>query len=254
VTARPVRVTWVGHATVSIEVDGFRVLADPLLTRRVAHLRRRRPLPDADVADADLVVISHAHMDHLHPRSLAQLRPGATVVAPHGTARLLRRARPSEVVEIGTGDRVERGPITVEAVPAVHRSGRGPHSRVTATPVGYMVTAAGQRIYLAGDTDLYDGMADLGPIDVALLPIWGWGGLLGPGHLDPERAAAATRLIGPRTVVPMHWGTYSPENGRRQPPDWFERPAVAFAAALEDAGERHRLELLEPGGSVTSAG
>src|SRR5262249_62274960 len=65
-------------------------------------------------------------------------------------------------------------------------------------------------VYFAGDTDLFDGMADIGAVglDVALLPIWGWGPRLPRGHLDPERAAEATRLLAPRVVIPIHWGTY----------------------------------------------
>jgi L-ascorbate metabolism protein UlaG (beta-lactamase superfamily) len=254
VTAGSVQVTWVGHATVAIEVDGFRALTDPLLTRRVAHLRRRRPLPDADLADADAVLVSHAHMDHLHPRSLRSLRPGAAVVAPDDSGRLFRRAGTGDVTEVTVGDRLEVGPLTVEAVPAEHRAGRGPHSRVASAPLGFVVTAGGQRIYFAGDTDVFDGMADLGPVDIALVPIWGWGSTLGPGHLDPERAVAATALIQPRLVVPVHWGTYTPEDGRRRPPAWLDRPAEEFASALEDAGEGHRLRLLEPGDSLSLTG
>ena len=105
-------VTWLGHAGVLVEVDGVRVLLDPLLTRRQGRLRRRGPLPDADVRRADLVVISHAHADHLHRRSLrlvAGTSPAVPVVVPRGAAPLRRGAGS------GTG---RRGP-------AGRRPGRG---------------------------------------------------------------------------------------------------------------------------------
>jgi L-ascorbate metabolism protein UlaG (beta-lactamase superfamily) len=79
-------------------------------------------------------------------------------------------------------------------------------------------------------------MATLTDIDIALLPIWGWGSSLGTGHLDPTRAATATQLIRPDIVVPIHWGTYAPEDARRHLPRWFDSPPEQFATALGDAG------------------
>jgi L-ascorbate metabolism protein UlaG (beta-lactamase superfamily) len=244
-------VTWVGHATTLIDVGGYRVLTDPLMTRRVAHLRRRRPLPDTDHRDVDLVLLSHVHLDHLHRPSLELVRPSARVLTPAGSARLVRAAGFTDVVEVRVGDRVECGPVTVEVVPAAHKRSRGPHSRIRAEPLGYVVDGDGRRVYFPGDTDLFDEMAGLGDIDVALLPIWGWGSTLGVGHLNPHRAAVATQLIRPGLVVPIHWGTYAPEDGRRRLPSWFDQPPLELGRELDELGEAHRLELLEPGASVT---
>lgn len=242
-------VTWVGHSTVLVEVAGLRILTDPLLTRRVAHLRRRRSPVDPEVADVDVVLITHAHMDHLHLPSLRLVRPGALVVVPAGLAGLVDPTR-FRVVEVGVGDRVDLGSAAVDVVPAAHGGGRGPHSRFHARPVGYVVDGAATRVYVAGDTDLFDEMADLERIDVAVLPIWGWGRTIGEGHLDPERAATAVERIEPRLVVPMHWGTYSPEDGRRRLPRWFVEPADRFADVVEVRELSARLRLLDPGGSV----
>ena len=88
-------------------------------------------------------------------------------------------------------------------------------------------------------------------IDVAMLPIWGWGSSLGTGHLDPTRAATATGVIKPGIVVPIHWGTYAPEGGRRKLPRWFDVPPQQFEQALADAGLSHHLRLVDPGGSVS---
>jgi L-ascorbate metabolism protein UlaG (beta-lactamase superfamily) len=172
------------------------------------------------------------------------------VLTPLGSGKLVHRAGFADVTEIRVGDRVEAGPVTVDVVPAAHKRGRGPHSRVSADPVGFVVSGSGRRVYFPGDTDLFDEMAQLTDIDVALLPIWGWGSTLGTGHLDPERAATATGLIRPGIVVPIHWGTYAPEDGRRHLPSWFDSPPDQFATALADAGLSHHLELLQPGESV----
>jgi L-ascorbate metabolism protein UlaG (beta-lactamase superfamily) len=124
---------------------------------------------------------------------------------------------------------------------------------VSADPVGFVVSGGGRRVYFPGDTDLFDEMAQLDDIDVALLPIWGWGSTLGTGHLDPTRAATATGLIRPRIVVPIHWGTYAPEDGRRQLPAWFDSPPEQFGTALADAGLSDTLRQLHPGESMRLA-
>ncbi len=243
--------TWVGHATTLVDFDGYRVLTDPLLTRRVAHLRRRTPVPAADRHDIDLILLSHVHLDHLHLPSLKRLRPTARVLTPAGSARLLRKAGFADVTEVRVGDRIESGPVTVEVVRAAHKHRRGPHSRVSAEPVGFVVDGSGRRVYFPGDTDLFDEMADLGDIDVALLPIWGWGSTLGEGHMNPERAAQATELIRPEVLVPIHWGTYAPEDGRRRLPQWFDAPPTELRTELDAIDQLHRLGLLAPGDSMT---
>lgn len=244
------RVTWVGHATAAIELDGVRFLTDPLLTKRVAHLRRRTAVPDADVGDIDAILLSHVHLDHLHANSLRRLNRSAVVVAPRGAGRLVQKLGFNRVIEVSPGERASVRGVSVDAVPAVHHHGRGPHSRVQAEPVGYVLTGRHHRAYFPGDTDLFDAMADLGDVDIALLPIWGWGPSLGPGHLDPEGAAAATELIEPRLVVPIHWGTYAPENVRRLPGRWFDQPIDRFSSALDDRDRLDRLRPLAPGESV----
>ena len=91
-----------------------------------------------------------------------------------------------------------------------------------------MLRARDAAVYFAGDTALFDEMGTWAPIDVALLPIWGWGLTLGDGHLDPQTAAGAAELIDPAVVVPVHWGTYSPIGVRR--PAWLDVPAERFRA------------------------
>jgi L-ascorbate metabolism protein UlaG (beta-lactamase superfamily) len=248
-----VEVTWVGHATALIVIDGVRFLTDPALTPRIAHLRRHHPV-DLDALAPDVVLISHVHLDHLHLPSLRLLTRDRsrelTIVVPAGAARLVRRAGFADVVETRVGDVHNFGGVAVQTVPAVHSGSRGPHSRVKVDAVGFVLSGDDGTVYFAGDTDLFDAMVDLANADVALVPIGGWGQSVGSGHLDAHTAVGATRLLEPRTVVPVHWGTYSPLSVHRGRPPWLARPAEVFAADLAAAGLDDRLHLLEPGGQL----
>jgi len=222
-----VQLTWLGHSTVLVELDGVRVLTDPVLRRRVLHLRQVAPVDERALGRVDCILVSHGHWDHLDLPSLERSGRGAHVVVPRGLGGLLRRRRFGDVTEVDIGDEMEIGPLRVHATPAAHTASRrrlGPR----APALGY-VLAGSRRVYFAGDTDLFAGMADLGPLDVALLPVSGWGPRLPPGHLDPRRAAAALRLLRPRVAVPIHWGTFAPWRGR--PSDLGRAEAFSRAAA-----------------------
>ena len=245
--------TWHGHASALVELDGTRILTDPAFTPRLAHLRRHHRVDLDAVGVPDVVLISHVHMDHLHLPSLRLLGPDVEIIVPAGAAALLRRRGFRNVRETRAGETADIGSVTVETVPAVHGARRGPYSRVSADAVGYVVRSPTGSVYFPGDTALFDAMAELEGVDVALLPIWGWGSNLGDGHLDPTGAVRATELIQPRLVVPVHWGTYSPQSLRRGAPEWLHRPADRFAAELAAAGAGERLRLVTPGGSVLVA-
>ena len=242
------KVTYVGHGSVLLDLDGVRLLTDPLLRRRVAHLRRVVPAvaPDS-LREIDAVLVSHAHYDHLDLPSLERLGKEIPIVVPKGLGRLLRGRRFERVTEVGVGDELKFGALTVRATPAVHSGNRGPLG-AKAAALGFAVLGS-VRSYFAGDTDLFpelEGLVDA--LDVALLPIWGWGPRLGPGHLDPGRAAEAARLLAPRTVVPIHWGTYVPLTHRlgRSPASLHAPPAL-FAAELAKKAPEVALRVLRPG-------
>jgi L-ascorbate metabolism protein UlaG (beta-lactamase superfamily) len=250
-----VSIIWVGHASVLIEVDGFRILTDPALTSRLAHLRRRTPV--YDVGSVDVVLVSHVHMDHLHLPSLRSVANGRRLIVPAGAARLVRSAHPAIIDEVRAGERLVLRlatdvvpAITADVVHANHPSGRGPHSRVTASPVGYVISVGERTVYFAGDTDLFDDMKELGRVDVALLPIWGWGASLGERHLNPATAATATSWIRPRCVIPIHWGTYSPVRAKPGPPAWIDDAVASFRRELAEIGMERSLVHLPPGGGV----
>src|SRR4051812_35299465 len=191
--------TWLGHSTVLIDVDGVRLLTDPALRRRIFHLRGRPASDPSALARIDAVLVSHVHYDHLDLPSLDLLARTTTVVVPRGAARLVRRRGFERVVEVVVGDTVDLGPAQVRVAHAEHDDSRRPFG-VRAQPVGYVVDAS-ERIYFAGDTDLFPAMRELGPLDVALLPVAGWGNTLPAGHLDPESAAQALLLLRPRVAI-----------------------------------------------------
>jgi L-ascorbate metabolism protein UlaG (beta-lactamase superfamily) len=229
-------VTFVGHSTVAIEDSGTRLLTDPLLRDGLlGFLRRRPPLrPLGPAGRPDAILISHLHYDHLDFPSLRSLPSGTPIVAPRGSGRFLARRGFHDVVELDEGQGLRVGGMQVTAMPARHGSGGRPRAGRVGS-LGYLVEATA-RVYFAGDTELFEGMREIGRgLDCALLPIWGWGPRLGPGHLDPFTAAEALRLLEPRIAVPIHWGSYTPLGARRLWP-WLETEAAS--RFVRDAGRR----------------
>jgi len=246
------RVTYVGHATVLVELGGVRLLTDPLLRRRVGHLLRRGPAPSPAVTGRlDAVLISHLHHDHVDLPSLRRLPPGTPLVVPAGSREFFARRGFEVLAALAPGDSVRLGAVVVTATEADHDGAR-PFGRVAATAVGYLLSHARRRVYFAGDTDLFAGMAALGApgLDLALLPIWGWGPSLGPGHMNPERAARAAAQLRPRVAVPIHWGTYYPAGLARARPAPLLRPPEAFAARVADLVPEVEVRILGLGEST----
>jgi len=235
-------VRYLGHGTVLVDLDGARLLTDPLLRRRVGHLLRATAVDPPGELDA--VLVSHAHRDHLDLPSVELIDPTVTVVLPRGLGRLLKGR--ANVVEVDVGEEVVFGGVTVRATEAVHGGSR-PGGRASGPALGYAITGS-RRIYFAGDTDLFEGMDGLvADLDLALIPIWGWGPSLGRGlHLDPARAADAIKLLRPRIAVPIHWGTYRPMH--RGPGAWFLRePVETFVREASARAPDVEVRVLQPG-------
>jgi L-ascorbate metabolism protein UlaG (beta-lactamase superfamily) len=228
------RITWIGHSTVLIELDGVRLLTDPLLRRHVLHLRRVGA-DAAAIERVDAVLISHAHADHLDAGSLERLDVGR-LIAPAGVAKRVR-GWVDDVVELDVGDEIEVGAVRVAATAAEH----------TGRSLGYLV-AGSVRIYFAGDTDFFEGMRELAApgLDVALLPIGGWGPRLPPGHLNPLRAAQALDLLRPRIAIPIHWGTYTRIGLSRDE----AAPARRFAELAAERAPEVDVQVLPVGGTL----
>jgi L-ascorbate metabolism protein UlaG (beta-lactamase superfamily) len=245
------KVTYLGHATTLLELGGTVTLTDPVLGRWVGPLHRQAPLPThSPLHLAGVVLISHLHRDHLDRPSLRRMRAGTVVVTPRGAARVLRGLPGADIREVSAGETVSVEGVTITAVPAVHDPRRDPWGP-RAQPLGYVLDSGRCRIYFPGDTDLFPGMAELRPLDVALLPVWGWGPTLGPGHMNPRRAAEALGLLAPQIAIPIHWGSLYPLGLRRIRPKPLSQPPLAFkrfAAALAPEVE---VRIIEPGRSLS---
>jgi L-ascorbate metabolism protein UlaG (beta-lactamase superfamily) len=240
-------ITYVGHASVAIDVAGTTIITDPILTDRVKHLRRVGAVAaDFDPAAVDVVTISHQHHDHLHVASLRRFPRRAHIVVPRGLGQKVRRLGFERVTELIAGESVMEGAVTITAVPALHDDRRHPGA-ARVKPVGYLFETRDWSGYFPGDTDLFDGMAELDP-EVALMPIWGWGPTLGGGHLDPERAAEALELLGSPTAIPIHWGTLWPYHVR--PNDRLVLPPKEFVAAVRKRGLDVNVIEIPPGGTA----
>jgi L-ascorbate metabolism protein UlaG (beta-lactamase superfamily) len=237
--------TYVGHATVLAELADARLLTDPLLGAGILHVRRRVPAPVVeDLGPLTAVLISHAHRDHLDHRSLRRLPSECPLIVPAGSAATVRKGGAREVIELAEGDRVPVGDIIVEAVHAAHDGRRNPFGRPVAA-LGYVFEGP-VSVYFAGDTDLFAEMRDLaGRVDVALLPVGGWGPRVPAGHLDPARAAEAVARIRPRIAVPIHWGTLRAWGSQRGLDPIA--PARSFADAVGRVAPATEVRILMPG-------
>ena len=247
----PAHISYVGHATVLVDMDGVRVLTDPLLRSRVVHLRRVGKVDAAAFRDVDAVLVSHLHYDHLDIPSLVRLGRDVRLVVPRGAGRLLEKKGFSSVTELGVGDELQLGALVVRGTPAVHASGRFPFG-TRAQAMGHVIEGT-RSVYFAGDTDVFAGLEALAPVDVALVPIWGWGPTIGPGHMNPGEAAEAVRMLRASVAIPIHWGTYFPLHTGLlvRPPAFVSRPAAVFAAEVRARAPEAEVRVLRPGEETT---
>lgn len=247
------RIVFVGHATVLIELDGVRLLTDPVLRDRVAHLRRQAPSAEAMAGPIDSALISHLHRDHLDLPSLRMLGRDTPLLVPAGAGEWLRRRRFANVTELRVGEVARAGTLAVTATQASHDDRRRPGGP-RAEALGFLVRAR-RSVYFAGDTELFDGISDLGAgsgvggaqLDVALLPVAGWGPTLGPGHMDPLQAAQAAALLNPHVAIPIHWGTLVPIGSPARHRARLQDPPRQFAEHVARLAPGVEVRILSPG-------
>jgi L-ascorbate metabolism protein UlaG (beta-lactamase superfamily) len=232
---------------VRIDLDGTSLLTDPILRALATGLVHRRPVQDVArvVNGLDAVLISHLHHDHLDLPSLALVPPEVSVLVPRPGGALVKRAGARTVREVAVGENVDVGGVRIEVVWADHYGRRAPFGPV-GDCLGFVVDGS-SRIYFAGDTDVFDAMSDLAPVDVALLPIAGWGPRLGPGHMGPLEAVRAVELLRPRIAVPIHWGSLVPLGLHFLRLSYLTRPPTIFSELMHVKLPHVEVHVLEPG-------
>ena len=237
-------VTWFGHASCLVELDGVRLLLDPVWSERCSpsqHVGPRRlhpvPLPLAGLGRVDAVVISHDHYDHLDTDTITALvgLTDAVFLVPLGVgAHLDTWGVPSDrVVECDWEEGYDVGGVRVTAVEAQHFSGRGLRRDGTLWASWVLAGRAG-RVFFSGDTGFFDGYsrigAEHGPFDTALMAVGAYDVAWHDIHLDPEEAVRATRLLDGGLLLPIHWCTFV-----LAPHPWVE-PVERLLAAAESEG------------------
>ncbi len=210
--AAPDTVTYVGHATVLLRLNGVTILTDPLYAESVAFCRRyvQPGVRMEDLPRLDLILISHSHPDHLNKSTLKQLDKEVVCVVPDGLQKTVRALGFRDVRGLKKWEMASIRGTGVTSVPAQHWG----------TACGYLVSS-GKTVYFAGDTGLFDGMRAIGErrlIDLALLPIGGYrprlwfipglSGAMRRVHMAPEDVPPAAEMLRARAVVPIHWGTF----------------------------------------------
>jgi L-ascorbate metabolism protein UlaG (beta-lactamase superfamily) len=220
--AGAIAVTWFGHSSVLLEIDGHRVLADPMWSERASPsqtLGPRRLFPTTTRLDrlppVDAVLISHDHYDHLDKATVTALRDGsaAPFVVPLGLGGHLRRwgVPAARIVELDWGDTTRVGELTLTCVECRHFSGRR-RARNTTQWSAWTVAGPAHRAYFGGDTGYTEAFARtgaaLGPFDLTLLPIGAYADLWPDVHMTPEEAVRAHRDLRGGLLVPVHWATF----------------------------------------------
>lgn len=241
-------IIYFGHSTVLIEMDGMRILTDPILRDRVSFLRRTSPAIDpTSYQDVDAVLISHLHYDHLDISSLQRLGNHYRLIAPRNSKPVLKKSGLTNADEIQIGDSIRLGSLSVRATYADHVRSRHPLGP-SADCIGYLISGSAC-IYFPGDTRLFPQMACLAgeQIDLALVPVWGWGPNRGKMHMGPMEAAQALNLVRPRMAVPIHWGTFIPFWLRWMKPAFHYFPPLDFAAHANQIAPQVKVHVLLPG-------
>jgi L-ascorbate metabolism protein UlaG (beta-lactamase superfamily) len=247
------QLNYIGHATVLIDIGRIRVLTDPVLRDRVLFLQRHGHNPAPDLLaqrPPDIVLLSHLHYDHADLPSLRQLPATTTIIAPRGSGKYLARGARVQVHEVSEGDTFQIEDVEVTALPSDH-AWRLPAPGPAKTCLGYVMRNH-RTVYFAGDTGLFDGMHDIGQgfdLDLALLPVWGYGHRVGAGHLTPWTAAQALARLGPRIAVPIHWGSlrYPGPFSFWEQANFLSAPPHNFAEHAAHLAPETEVRVLQPG-------
>jgi L-ascorbate metabolism protein UlaG (beta-lactamase superfamily) len=243
---------WLGHSTVLLNLFGTRVLTDPVLTPTLGIIPRlvERPMLPEDLPALDIVLITHAHLDHLDRRSLKMLPRKATLVVPPGCTDLVEDLG-FRTVEIGWDDEATVAGVSIRAFKPRHWGRRPPlggergYNAYLLTREGWSVLAGGDSAY----TDAYARACRGSRVALALLSVGCYRpDLFRKAHMTPEEALQVFREVGADYMLPIHWGTFMIS---LEPPD---EPAARLSAEANRLGLAERVKLVSPGGDFTYPG
>jgi L-ascorbate metabolism protein UlaG (beta-lactamase superfamily) len=246
--ASGLRITWLGHSSTLIEIDGYRVLVDPIYGKRVSpvpFIGPKRfhppPLPLRELPALDAVIITHDHYDHLdYPavrgilRSADQQRVQWVTTLGVGAHLEQWGVAPSRITELDWGDAAHVGDLKMSAHPARHFSGRR-LKRLQTLWASWVIAGPAHRVFHSGDTGWFDALANIaahGPFDIAMIKSGSYGETWPDIHLNPEEAVRANGAVGGRLMLPLHWGTFNLAFHR------WDEPAERVLAEAERAGTR----------------
>ncbi len=256
--ASGLRITWMGHAGALVEIDGQRILTDPIWSERVSPstlLGPKRffepPIALADLPALDAVLISHDHYDHLDMETVKALaRRGTVLLVPLGIGAHLEKwgVPPSQVRELDWGEQTSVGALTITATPARHFSGRGLADRDATLWCSWVVAGPRHRVFYSGDSGYFPGFRAIGaahgPFDATLMSLGAYSPTWAEIHMNPEEVVQAHADLGGGLLIPVHWATFNLAFH-----DWNE-PAVRAVAAAERLGVRILVpkpgQLIEP--------
>ena len=239
-------VTWLGHAGFFAQLGGVNVIIDPNWALWHGPVKRLRhpSLWASDLPPIDLVLITHAHFDHLHLPSLRRIARGQPIILPRGVGSVVKRCGFGQIVELDTWQRAQFRDLHITLTPARHWGARMIHDTHRGFG-GYLIQGGERTLFHCGDSSMFDGFRDIGQraeIDLALMPIGAYLAPSGrPVHMNPEEALDAFEMMGARHMVPMHHDTF-PLGGEpiHEPAEWLARSA--FNRGLDE-----RVRLLHEG-------
>lgn len=217
------RVTWLGHSTVLLEIDGFRVLTDPVFGERASPLRFAGPkrfhaVPSTldELPELDAVLLSHDHYDHLcRPTMEALAKKSVPIVTALGVGAHLERfgIAHERIHELDWDESFEVKGLRFTATPCQHFSGRGVHDRNSTLWASWVIQGDTKKVFFSGDTGLTDQFKDTGakygPFDLVMLEVGAFHESWKAIHLGPENALKVFQMLGGGTLLPVHWGTFN---------------------------------------------